>query len=298
MLTLLGIALPFIGAIGFFAHPSDLFFNYFFMATIAILGAFVEWVVLGFLVSIAACIATLVVSTSYSSIGIPENWLTLTSGCLGIMTLYAMSSARRSLREREKLEGVAMLSHTIATNTQGKGSLLNRLIASTAEFLENGKLEKEEYPMEKLSMQECLQAALKQYPFQGREREAVTLNVETDFQTNGNKQLIINCFLHLIDNTAYYIQTGKATRLTCTIQGSTKEIHIEDDGPGIPARNIPYIFELFFSAGKLGPGMGLTYCRRILELMGATICFVSKPESSGAKFTLHFSEKRNLQATE
>lgn len=130
------------------------------MATIAILGAFVELVVLGFLVSIAACIATLAASIPYSSSGIPENWLALTSGCLGIMTLYAMNSARRSLREREKLEGIAILSHAISINTPGKSSRLNQLISSTANFLESRKEEGGGLAKERVSIKDCSQTAL------------------------------------------------------------------------------------------------------------------------------------------
>ena len=290
VLGLLGLALPLIGAILFFAHPDELFFNYFFMATIAILGAFVEWVVLGFLVSIATCAATLIASASYSSIGIPGNWLTLTSGCLGIMTLYAMSSARRSLREREKLEGIAMLSHTLSTNIPEKNSRLNRLIASTANFLENGKPGGEDYTEEWLSMKDCLQAALRQYPLEGQVRDFTEINIKSDIIIKGSNELVINCFLHLIDNPYYYIRSHKATKLRCTIDGTRREIILEDDGPGIPPRNIPYIFELFFSSGKLGPGMGLTYCRRALQLMGATIHLSSKQESSHTEFTLSFPQ--------
>lgn len=290
VLTLMGIAFPLIGAIGFFAHPEELFFNYFFMATIAVLGAFSEWVVLGFLVSISACLATLIVSVLYPSIGIPANWLGLTSGCLGIMTLYAMSSARRSFREREKLEGIAMLSQAMSLKSEEGGRAINRLIAETSHFLEQGSYELDSYPLETLSIRDCLEEAWELYPFQEKVRPYVKIKVESDFSVEGNKGLLVNCFLQLMDNSAYYLHRGEAETLVCRVDGKTKSICFEDDGPGVPPRNVPYIFELFFGAGKLSSGLGLTYCRKALKFMGASIHLTSEHDSGVTEFTISFKK--------
>lgn len=288
VLGLLGLAFPLLGAIGFFAHPEELFFNYFFMGTIAVLGAFVEWVVLGFLVSLSACAATLIVGAVYVNIGIPSNWLALTSGCLGIMTLYAMSSARRSLQEREKLEGIAVLSNSMSRQEKGGASSLSRLVSESASFLEHGALAQSDYPLSPVSVQDCLEQAVQQYPFRDKEIKAVELKLDDDFEVIGNADLLVNCFLQLIDNAAHYVRSGQASCIVCRIHSSARTVLIEDNGPGVLPRNIPYIFELFFSAGKLGTGMGLTYCRRVFKLMGASVHLTSKPEDVLTQFTITF----------
>tara|TARA_B100000989_G_scaffold298516_1_gene288217 strand:+ start:996 stop:3674 length:2679 start_codon:yes stop_codon:yes gene_type:complete len=288
VLVLMGLSFPLIGAVGFFAHPEELFFNYFFMATITILGAFSEWVVLGFLVSISTCAATMIASALYSRVGIPENWLFLTAGCLGIMTLYAMSSARRSFREREKLEGIAMITKAINQKDRGKANVLHQLIPQTATFLEQGVLEREIYPIEDISIKECLLDALEVYPFHEKVRSFVKLKVESDFTIQGNRILLMNSFLHLMDNAAHYLHNGEAETLVCRVDGATNKIHFEDDGPGVPPANIPYIFELFFGSGKLSAGMGLTYCRKALKFMGASIHLTSGQNSGVTEFTVSF----------
>jgi len=290
VLVLLGVALPLVGAIGFFAHPGEACFSYFFMATIALLGAFVEWVVLGFLVSVAACMATLIVSSVYVTIGVPSNWLGLTSGCLGIMTLYAMSSARRSLRERERLEGVSMLSHVMLSNGGEEAAPVNRLVAETTDFLERGGVNEAVHVIESLSIHQCLLEALRIYPFQDAESAAVRLEIEQDFIIKGSRKLLVNVFLHLIDNSVYYLRAGSADVLVCQVSGQKREVCFEDNGPGVPSRNIPYIFELFFSAGKLGTGMGLTYCRKVLKLMKGSIHLTSTQEDSKTRFAITFSD--------
>lgn len=291
ILILMGIVLPLIGAIGFFAHPDEIFFNYFFMATIAVLGAFSEWVASGFLVSISACIATIAVSAIYPSIGIPGNWLGLSSGCLGIMTLYAMSSARRTFREQEKLEGISMVAQVMTQKGPDERNPLNRLVSEAATFLELGSLEKESHPIEELSIQECLQDALDLYPFEETVRPFVKIKVESDFSVLGNERLLMNCFLHLMDNVAYYLHRGEAETLVCRVDGKTRKIHFEDDGPGVLPRNIPYIFELFFGAGKLSAGLRLTYCRKALRFMGASIHLTSTPSSGVTEFTISFKQE-------
>jgi len=63
-------------------------------------------------------------------------------------------------------------------------------------------------------------------------------------------------------------------------------------GLGIPDRNAPDILELFFSAEKPGAGVRLTYCRKVLQLMEASIRLSAKQGSPCTKFTLNFPKKK------
>ncbi|HOX31642.1 MAG TPA: ATP-binding protein [Spirochaetales bacterium] len=57
------------------------------------------------------------------------------------------------------------------------------------------------------------------------------------------------------------------------------EVSVIDDGPGVPESIRERIFEPFFTtkASGEGSGLGLDICRRILEEIGATIDFESRP---------------------
>lgn len=139
-----------------------------------------------------------------------------------------------------------------------------------------------------VSVQDCLEQAVRQYLFKDKEIKAVELKLEDDFEVEGNAELLVNCFLHLIDNAAHYVRSGQASCIVCRVHSSDRTVLIEDNGPGVLPRNIPYIFELFFSAGKLGTGMGLTYCRRVFKLMGASVHLTSKPGEVLTQFTITF----------
>ncbi|WP_262694759.1 ATP-binding protein [Kordiimonas aquimaris] len=70
------------------------------------------------------------------------------------------------------------------------------------------------------------------------------------------------------------------------------ELHIADNGPGIPADIRDRIFEPFFSTKKVGEGtgMGLSLVRNIIQAQGGEITLV--PDDAGAHFliTLPFSD--------
>ncbi|HEX8411601.1 MAG TPA: ATP-binding protein [Thermoanaerobaculia bacterium] len=64
---------------------------------------------------------------------------------------------------------------------------------------------------------------------------------------------------------------------------SPGEIRVTDDGPGIPAADLPNLFEPFFrvnrsrSKSPAGYGLGLSICKRIVEAHGGTITVTNNP---------------------
>jgi PAS domain S-box-containing protein len=64
---------------------------------------------------------------------------------------------------------------------------------------------------------------------------------------------------------------------------------VEDQGRGIPAQDLPHIFERFYRASNVdgipGAGIGLAGVRHIVELHGGSIS-VSSPPGAGATFTV------------
>jgi signal transduction histidine kinase len=69
-------------------------------------------------------------------------------------------------------------------------------------------------------------------------------------------------------------------------------LRILDDGPGIPAADLPSLFEPFFRVDRSrsrksgGYGLGLSICKRIVEAHGGGIEVENNSERRGASFTL------------
>ncbi len=95
---------------------------------------------------------------------------------------------------------------------------------------------------------------------------------------------------HLLENVASHTPPGSKVTLSSKRTEVRLEFFVEDNGPGIDAKDLPLIFEKFYRGtrgAKLrkGSGMGLAITRAILKAHGGGI-EVSSPPGSGARF--HF----------
>jgi two-component system sensor histidine kinase KdpD len=87
---------------------------------------------------------------------------------------------------------------------------------------------------------------------------------------------------HLLENAARYTPAGGRILLGSRRQGDRLEFRVEDEGEGIDAVDLPFIFDKFYrgkkSAGKgKGTGMGLAISRAILAAHGGEIEVESTP---------------------
>ncbi len=94
-----------------------------------------------------------------------------------------------------------------------------------------------------------------------------------------------------------------ATSKVTTIAGSAAEsadlvwVVFQDDGPGIPAENLPQIFDPFFTTKRpgRGTGLGLSICKTVLREHGGNIEAASAP-GGGAVFTLTLPVAKEAEA--
>ncbi|MBB6674183.1 sensor histidine kinase [Cohnella nanjingensis] len=101
---------------------------------------------------------------------------------------------------------------------------------------------------------------------------------------------------NLLDNAFRHTPAGAAIRIGANRlpgpKGEVLEIAIADEGQGIPADDLPYIFERFYKADKarkrnsnVGTGLGLAIVRNLVEAHGGTISAASTL-GEGTTFTL------------
>ena len=87
---------------------------------------------------------------------------------------------------------------------------------------------------------------------------------------------------HLLENAARHTPAGGRILLGSRRNGDRLEFRVEDDGEGIDAADLPFIYDKFFRGkngtgqGK-GTGMGLAICRAILAAHGGEIEVESAP---------------------
>jgi PAS domain S-box-containing protein len=112
---------------------------------------------------------------------------------------------------------------------------------------------------------------------------------------------------NLFDNACKYTDSGKIT-LGLTGNAEVVQIYIRDTGAGIPAEDIPHLFQKFYrvdnSATRTigGTGLGLFICRKIVELYKGRI-WVESQVGKGSTFFINLprlssGKVAELQASE
>lgn len=123
-------------------------------------------------------------------------------------------------------------------------------------------------------------------------RVRVKLTEIDQLQVNGDRDRLKQVFLNLIANAIQYTPAGGDVFLSLSRSGDNAKLIVRDTGPGIPAEDLPYIFERFYRAeksrtrsGVAGFGLGLSIAHWIVEQHGGKI-EVSSREGKGTTFAV------------
>jgi heavy metal sensor kinase len=101
------------------------------------------------------------------------------------------------------------------------------------------------------------------------------------------KQLLLN----LVDNAIKYTQPGGMVRLSLAQDGGWAQLVVSDTGIGIPAEDLPHIFERFYRVDKArsraqgGSGLGLAIAKWVVQAHGGAIK-VDSAVGMGTTFTV------------
>ena len=94
----------------------------------------------------------------------------------------------------------------------------------------------------------------------------------------------------MVDNALKYTPEGGKIILRSWAEDQQVFIQVQDNGPGIPAADQPYIFDKFYRArnvagNNLGTGLGLAIVKSIVENHNGRIWVDSIP-GQGSSFTV------------
>ena len=125
------------------------------------------------------------------------------------------------------------------------------------------------------------------------ERKGVSLLVGSfeEAQILGDAELVERLLLIVLDNAIKYTPEGGAVRLDVTARDGRRSVIVSDSGVGIPAAELPRIFERFYRGADArahaeGSGLGLPIARWIADLHHARIAVTS--DSAGTRVRIDF----------
>ncbi len=96
---------------------------------------------------------------------------------------------------------------------------------------------------------------------------------------------------NLLDNAQRYGGQHIVIRVQSLAEGGA-EVSVHDNGPGVPADQLPRLFEPFWRGDRAdlrndgGTGLGLAIAREIVERLGGTLTAATRPAIDGMCFTV------------
>lgn len=95
-----------------------------------------------------------------------------------------------------------------------------------------------------------------------------------------DEQRLFQVLCNLVDNALKHTAEGDSITLGCAAVGDMVELSVADTGPGIPADELPHLFEWYWQAPReraVGAGIGLAVAKGVVEAHGGRIWVDSGP---------------------
>ena len=118
-----------------------------------------------------------------------------------------------------------------------------------------------------------------------------------------DKERIEQVIINVVSNAIKYTPDGGEIKLSARAADGGVELTISDNGIGIPAEDLPHLFERFYRVEKSrtsetgGTGLGLAIAKEIVDAHGGSISIASEL-GEGTAVTIYLPLETKLKTVE
>lgn len=129
-------------------------------------------------------------------------------------------------------------------------------------------------------LQQLIQESIEPYKLLLEQKQIRLLQPATDFFVHTDRSMLIRILSNLISNAALYGDENGTLEIKCREDNHSRSIAVINDGPVIPASDVPHLFEPFYQGQNRrkgpvkGSGIGLSIVRDAAESIGAHVQLV------------------------
>ena len=201
----------------------------------------------------------------------------MTSLKIMLQTLIAQPEMPAELR----VEFMQDMDHEIDRLT----GIINDLLTLTK--MDSHALELHPAPMDLCQLVQATLRRLK--PMAEKRQQEFIATLPDALPMTGDSAKLEQVLYNLVENAVKYSPEGGHIEIAALREGRNAVITVTDDGPGIPAEDLPHIFDRFYRVDKArsrdtgGTGLGLSIVRQIVTLHQGTVT-VDSVEGQGSVF--------------
>jgi two-component system CAI-1 autoinducer sensor kinase/phosphatase CqsS len=145
-------------------------------------------------------------------------------------------------------------------------------------------------------MRAVIERALERYHYKPGQRDLLKLDLDQSFEFRGSDLLMSHVLFNLLKNGFRAIEArgsdNNHVAISLTRTPEWNLLTVTDTGTGVPPELLEYIFIPFVSGQSpgAGAGLGLSFCRMVVEGSGGTIACHSPP-GGGTTFTIRLPKR-------
>lgn len=207
-----------------------------------------------------------------------------------LATVDLLGDVLRNQAQHDLPDGKRKKLEDLASRLQGLVRSMNRQIDTQ---ISNAQLLRLPREQSAIQVAELIHDVVAQYPYRSsRERDCIQVQIQEDFCFIGSRALFAQMLSNLIKNALHSLAATSSApvpgdlRITAGVYHGKGRIAVADQGLGIAYEYQQRIFEPFFSTQTgAGSGLGLTFCKNVVETAQGKISVHSEP-AQGAVFVI------------